>query len=76
MAQYTYKGYVANVYEDKLRETWSTCPPEELTFIATLRSEFCSYISKPCNEDEVSTVRNMFIKYFERAVDKHIDSLK
>lgn len=76
MAQYNYKGYIAEVTEEILRDEWFTFLPEPTHYRVKLISEFESYISKPCLAGEAKVLRNMYIKYFERQVDKHLSHFK
>lgn len=76
MAEYNYKGYTAEITETRIGETWFTTFPEPPRFLVELESDFCSYKSNPLDGKDVKLVRNMYIKYFEMAVDKHNRALK
>ncbi len=76
MADYNYKGYIAKIYEERLREDWLTFLSEPLQFKVYLTSEFESYESKPCSMDEAKTIRHTYIKFFEQRVDKHLRNFK
>ena len=76
MAEYNYKGYTANVYEDCLMDSWFTFLPEDAKYKVYLRSEFSNYESEICSESEAKTIRYIYIRYFEQAVDKHLRRFK
>ena len=75
MAEYRYKGYIANVYEDVQSYDWGWLESEP-TMQVTLRSELILCKSTWCKPDEINTLKHIYIKYFEQAVDKHLNGFK
>lgn len=71
MADYSYKGYIAQVYEDMIAESHAG-PLVKVTLI----SDFWSGKSLALEPDEARTMRFLYLKHFERAVDKHNERLK
>jgi hypothetical protein len=75
MAEYQYKGYTADIYEDRAPYDF-TFMPVEPKFKVSLHSDFIRCNSEWCSESEAKTLKHMYIKWFEQNVDKHVNKLK